>query len=120
MAFNVTADLFDWHYIEPHFVPFFLLPVFSTLFYLNFLPLKELAPRLASISRVNLVLPLLLLPSSFLALGWAPALITFVITLWMVLALVCGIVARGSAGSARSWSTCWAMRSHSPSAAKWC
>ena len=93
MAFNVCADLFDWRHVEVHFVPFFLLPVFSTLFYLNFLPLRQLAPRLASISRVNLVLPLLLLPSSFLALGWAPRLITFVISLWLVLALVCGIVA---------------------------
>jgi signal transduction histidine kinase/CheY-like chemotaxis protein len=93
MAFNVTADLFEWRHVELHFVPFFLLPVFSTLFYLNFLPLRQLAPRLASISRINLVLPLLLLPSSFLAIGWAPRLLTFVITLWLVLALVCGIVA---------------------------
>jgi signal transduction histidine kinase/DNA-binding NarL/FixJ family response regulator len=93
MAFNVTADLFDWRHVELHFVPFFLLPVFSTLFYLNFLPLRQLAPRLASISRVNLVLPLLLLPSCFLALGAAPMLVTFAITEWLVLALVCGIVA---------------------------
>ena len=93
MAFNVFVDLFDWRHVELHFVPFFLLPVFSTLFYLNFLPLRQLAPRLASISRVNLVLPLLLLPSSFLALGWAPRLVTLVISLWLVLALVCGIVA---------------------------
>ena len=93
MAFNVFADLFDWRHVELHFVPFFLLPVFSTLFYLNFLPLRQLAPWLASISRVNLVLPLLLLPSCFLALGWAPRLLTFVVMLWLVLALVCGIVA---------------------------
>jgi signal transduction histidine kinase/DNA-binding NarL/FixJ family response regulator/HPt (histidine-containing phosphotransfer) domain-containing protein len=93
MAFNVLTDLFDWRHVELHFVPFFLLPVFSTLFYLNFLPLERLAPRLASISRVNLVLPLLMLPSCFLALGWAHKLVTLVITLWLVLALICGIVA---------------------------
>jgi signal transduction histidine kinase/CheY-like chemotaxis protein len=93
MAFNVLVDLFDWRHIELHYVPFFLLPVFSTLFYLNFLPLRTLAPRLAGISRINLVLPLLLLPSSFLALGWAHTLASLVVTLWMVLALVCGIVA---------------------------
>ena len=93
MAFNVLVDLFDWRHIELHYVPFFLLPIFSTLFYLNFLPLKQLAPRLASISRINLVLPLLLLPSCFLAISWAPKLATLVIMLWMVLALVCGIVA---------------------------
>ncbi|MDL2356259.1 MAG: ATP-binding protein [Pseudomonadota bacterium] len=93
MAFNVLVDLFGWRHIEWNYVPFFLLPVFSTLFYLHFLPLKRLAPRLAIISRVNLVLPLLLLPSCFVALGWANKLATLAIMLWMVLALVCGIVA---------------------------
>ena len=47
LPFNVLADLFDWHKFELHYVPFFLLPVFSTLFYLHFLRLKEVAPRLA-------------------------------------------------------------------------
>jgi signal transduction histidine kinase/CheY-like chemotaxis protein len=93
MPFNVLADLFDWHETRLHYVPWFLLPVFSTLFYLHFLRLKEIAPRLASISGINLVLPLLLLPTSFFALGLAHKLATLVIMIWMVLALVSGIVA---------------------------
>ena len=93
MPFNVLADLFDWHDVRLHFVPFFLLPVFSTLFYLHFLRLKTVAPRLASISRINLVLPLLLLPTCFFALGLAHMLATLVCTIWMVLALVSGVVA---------------------------
>ena len=93
MPFNVLADLFDWHETRLHYVPWFLLPVFSTLFYLHFLSLKQVAPRLASISRINLVLPLLLLPTSFFALGLAHKLATLVIMIWMVLALASGIVA---------------------------
>lgn len=93
MPFNVFADLFDWHEVRLHYVPFFLLPVLSTLFYLHFLRLEKIAPRLASISRINLVLPLLLLPTCFFALGLANKLATLVCTIWMVLALVSGIVA---------------------------
>ena len=93
LPFNVFADLYDWHLIEVHYIPFFLLPVFSTLFYLRFLELETLAPRLAKISLVNIVLPLLLLPSSFLAVGLAHKLATIVLTFYMVLALICGLVA---------------------------
>jgi len=93
MPFNVFVDLFGW-YLEPvHYVPFFLMPVFSTLFYLRFLELKTRAPLLAKISRINIVLPLLLLPTSFLAIGVAHKLVTVVIAFYMVLALISGIVA---------------------------
>gem|GEM_PF-803724 len=91
MTFHLTADLFDWHALEWHYVPFFLLPVFSTLFYTHFLRLAEYSPRLKAISRVNLVLPLLLLPSCFFFLRYAHTLATIVIGIWMSLALVCGI-----------------------------
>ncbi|WLI91573.1 ATP-binding protein [Massilia sp. R2A-15] len=92
-AFNVLADLIDFRDARFHYVPFFLLPVFSTLFYLPFLRLKEIAPRLAAISKINLVLPLLLLPTCLFAIGWAHKLATIMLSFWMVLALICGIVA---------------------------
>jgi len=92
MTFHVFADLFDWHMLKLHYVPFFLLPVLSTLFYTHFLRLSEYSPRLARISKINLILPLLLLPSCFFALQYAHALATIAITVWMVLALTCGIV----------------------------
>ena len=90
-TFHVMADLWDWHWLELHYVPFFLLPVFSTLFYVHFLRLKETFPRLEKISRINLVLPLLLLPSCFIALPYAHTLATIAISIWMTLALASGI-----------------------------
>jgi len=92
MTFHLSADLFGWHNLHWHYVPFFLLPVLSTLFYTTFLRLKEHAPRLHAISRVNIVLPLLTLPSCFLALSYAHTIATIVITIWMTLALTSGIV----------------------------
>ncbi|MFL6706882.1 MAG: 7TM diverse intracellular signaling domain-containing protein [Massilia sp.] len=93
MPFNVFADLLGWRLAKLHYVPFFLMPVFSTLFYLRFLELKTRAPRLAALSRINIVLPLLLLPTSFLAIGVAHKLATLAISFYMVLALLSGIVA---------------------------
>jgi signal transduction histidine kinase/HPt (histidine-containing phosphotransfer) domain-containing protein/DNA-binding NarL/FixJ family response regulator len=92
MTFHMTADLFDWHELRWHYVPFFLLPVLSTLFYTTFLRLKEHAPRLHRLSRVNLVLPLATLPSCFFLLSYAHTIATVVITVWMVTALASGIV----------------------------
>ena len=92
MTFHVFADLFDWHQLQLHYVPFFLLPVFSTLFYMHFLRLRDYSPLLYHLSKVNLVLPLLLLPSCFVALSYAHTLATIVISIWMLLALICGIV----------------------------
>ncbi|MRW90702.1 response regulator [Duganella sp. FT80W] len=92
MTFHMTADLFGWHNLHWHYVPFFLLPVLSTLFYTTFLRLKETAPRLYLLSRINLVLPLLTLPSCFLALSYAHTIATIVITIWMTMALASGII----------------------------
>ena len=93
LPFNVLVDMFGWRLVKLHYVPFFLLPVFSTLFYIRFLELRTLAPRLAAISRINIVVPLLLLPTSFLAVGVAHRLATVMLAFYMVLALICGIVA---------------------------
>jgi len=92
MTFHLSADLFDWHNLHWHYVPFFLLPVLSTLFYTSFLRLQDYAPRLYRWSRINLILPLLTLPSCFFALSYAHTIATIVITIWMTLALISGIV----------------------------
>ncbi|NVM79812.1 signal transduction histidine kinase/CheY-like chemotaxis protein/HPt (histidine-containing phosphotransfer) domain-containing protein [Duganella sp. SG902] len=92
MTFHLSADLFGWHDLHWHYVPFFLLPVLSTLFYTTFLRLKETAPRLYALSRVNLVLPLAALPSCFLWLSHAHTIATVVIAIWMTMALATGIV----------------------------
>lgn len=63
-----------------------------TAFYVEFLQLRQHFPRLARISRINYVLPLLLLPSTVLALPYAPILATLAISVWLSLALLCGVV----------------------------
>ena len=92
LTFHLGADLADWHDLHWHYVGFFLLPVLNTLFYTSFLRLARHAPTLYKLSRINLVLPLLLLPSCWLALSYAHTLATIVISLWMTMALVSGIV----------------------------
>ena len=92
LTFHLGADLAGWHDLHWHYVGFFLLPVLSTLFYTTFLRLPQHAPTLYKLSRINIVLPLLLLPSCWLALSYAHTLATIVISLWMTMALVSGIV----------------------------
>jgi signal transduction histidine kinase/DNA-binding response OmpR family regulator/HPt (histidine-containing phosphotransfer) domain-containing protein len=92
MTFHMTADLFGWHNLHWHYVPFFLLPVLSTLFYTTFLRLKENAPLLYKLSRINIVLPLVTLPSCLFFLSYAHTIATIVITIWMTMALTSGIV----------------------------
>jgi len=90
-TFHIPAELFGWRNLHLHYIPFFLLPVLNTLFYMEFLQLKTHFPRLAAISRINFILPLALLPSCFLALPYAHMLATLVITFWLMIALISGI-----------------------------
>lgn len=96
LTFHIGAQWMGWRDLRWHYVGFFLLPVFNTLFYLHFLQLEKLSPRLALASRGVIVLSLLLLPSCFLALSYAHALATLVISLSLTLALVAGVVSLAS------------------------
>ncbi|MDR3391838.1 MAG: sensor domain-containing diguanylate cyclase [Sulfuriferula sp.] len=91
-TFQLPAELFGWHDLRVHYIPFFLLPVLNTLFYTEFLRLKTNFPRLAAIGRINIVLPLILLPSCFFALSYAHMLATIAISIWLVIALISGLV----------------------------
>ena len=91
-TFHLPAELFDLHNLQLHYIFFFLLPILNTLFYMEFLGLEKRAPRLAAWSRVNYWLPLLLLPSCFIAQSYAHMLATLVISYWLVLALISSIV----------------------------
>jgi len=95
-TFHLPAELFRFHNLQLHYVPFFLLPVLNTLFYMEFLDLKNRFPRLAALSRVNYWLPLLLLPSCFIAMRYAHMLATFAISYWLVLALISSIASMRS------------------------
>ena len=91
LTFHLPAELFRFHNLQIHYVPFFLLPVLNTLFYVEFLDLKNRFPRLAALSRVNYWLPLLMLPSCFIAMRYAHMLATLAISYWLVLALISSI-----------------------------
>jgi diguanylate cyclase (GGDEF)-like protein len=90
--FHLPAHLLGWHNLHWLYVAFFLLALPHTAFYVEFLQLRQHFPRLARISRINYVLPLLMLPSTVLALPYAPILATLTISVWLSLALLCGIV----------------------------
>jgi diguanylate cyclase (GGDEF)-like protein len=90
--FHLPAHLLGWHDLHWLYVPFFLLALPHTAFYVEFLQLRQHFPRLARISRINYVLPLLMLPSTVLALPYAPMLATLTISVWLSLALISGIV----------------------------
>ena len=90
-TFHLPAELFSFHNLQLHYIPFFLLPMLNTLFYMEFLGLKTRFPRLAAFSRVNYWLPLLLLPSCFIALPYAHMLATIAISYWLMLALISSI-----------------------------
>ena len=94
--FQLPAELFGWHDLRWQYVTFFLLPVLNTLFYLEFLKLDRHFPKLAAISRINIVLPLILLPSCFINLSYAHILMTTVNSLWIIIALACGIASLSS------------------------
>jgi diguanylate cyclase (GGDEF)-like protein len=90
--FHLPAHILGWHNLHWLYVPFFLLALPHTAFYVEFLQLRQHFPRLAKLSRINYVLPLVMLPSNVLALPYAPILATLTISVWLSLALLCGIV----------------------------
>ncbi|WP_146160563.1 GGDEF domain-containing protein [Deinococcus arcticus] len=91
-TFHIPADVFGLRDLRLHYLWFFLLPVLNTLFYLHFLQLDTRLPRLARLSRGVIWLSLALLPSSFFLLPYAHVLATGAISLWLVLALVAGVI----------------------------
>jgi diguanylate cyclase (GGDEF)-like protein len=92
-VFHIPVGLFGLRNLSLHYIPFFLTPVTSALFCIDFLKLRENFPRLAKLCVAAIVVSLLLLPVSFLALKYAHTVATIVIGLWLPLAIVCAIVA---------------------------
>ena len=92
LTFHIPAQWLGWHGLQWHYVPFFLMVVFNTLFYIEFLQLREASPRLAAAGYANLVAALVLLPSCFIAVSWAHTLATIVISISLTLALAAGLL----------------------------
>lgn len=92
-VFHIPAHLFGLRNLSLHYIPFFLTPVASALFCLDFLKLRENFPRLAKLCIAAIVACLLLIPINFFAQKYAHALATIIISIWLPLAIVCAIVA---------------------------
>jgi len=91
MVFHVPAELFGWHDLRLHYIPFFLAPAVGSLFCIEFLELRERQPRLFKLFRALVVLSLALSPLAVFALAYAHAVATLLISAWIMLALISGI-----------------------------
>ena len=91
MVFHVPAELFDWHDLRFHYIPFYLAPAVGSLFCIEFLELRERQPRLFKLFRALVVLSLALSPLAVFALAYAHAVATLLISAWIMLALISGI-----------------------------
>jgi len=91
-AFHIPAQWLGWYGLWWSFIPFCLLAVFRNLFYLEFLQLKQHAPRLARWSWLTVALALLALPSALIVLPYAYLVTSVVITMTLVLGLWAGIL----------------------------
>jgi diguanylate cyclase (GGDEF)-like protein len=92
-VFHLPAHLYGFHNLSLHYIPFFLMPVTSGLFCLDFLKLRENFPRLAKLCIATIVLALVLLPVNFIAQRYAHTVATVVISIWLPTAILCAIVA---------------------------
>ncbi|MBC7956754.1 MAG: diguanylate cyclase [Cytophagales bacterium] len=95
MTLHVVSDWLGWRGLSWHYVAFFLGAVFNTMFFLEFLHLREHAPRLAWAARGNMFVALALLPICFLSVAYAHLLATAVISVTLTLALVSGMIRLG-------------------------
>jgi len=91
MVFHVPAELFGWHDLRLHYIPFYLAPAVGSLFCIEFLELRERQPRLFKLFRALVVLSLGLSPLAVFALAYAHAVATLLISAWIMLALIGGI-----------------------------
>lgn len=91
MVFHVPAELFGWHELRLHYLPFYLAAACGCLFAVEFLALREQQPRLATALRANAVLAVVLAPLAVFALPYAHAVATLVISAWIWLALIAGL-----------------------------
>ena len=91
MVFHVPAELFGWHDLRLHYIPFYLAPAVGSLFCIEFLELRERQPRLFRLFRALVVVSLGLTPLAVFALAYAHAVATLLISAWIMLALIGGI-----------------------------
>lgn len=92
LVFQLPAELFGWHDLRVHYVPFFLLPAISALFCIDFLELPARHPRLHRCLRALIAASLLLTPVAVFAVPYAHATATLLISIWLVLMVTSGVI----------------------------
>ncbi len=90
-VFHIPAHLFGIHNLSLHYIPFFLTPVASAFFCLDFLKLRENFPRLAKFCIAAIAICVALVPINFFAQKYAHTVATVLISIWLPLAIVCAI-----------------------------
>jgi diguanylate cyclase (GGDEF)-like protein len=95
LTLHVGSDWLGWRVLSWHYVMFFLSSVFNSLFFLEFLRLKEHAPRLATFARGTIFVALALTPVCFISVAYAHLLATAVISVSLTTALVAGMIRLG-------------------------
>jgi diguanylate cyclase (GGDEF)-like protein len=95
LTFNLGSDLFEFRQLGWHYTAFVLGAIFNTLFYLSFLQLKNHAPKLTLLSRLNIGIMVAMLPVCFFSIPYAHFTATAVISTTLTLALVSGMVRLG-------------------------
>lgn len=95
MTLHVLSDWMGWRVLSWHYVMFFLSSVFNSLFFLEFLRLKEHAPRLATFARSTIMVAVALTPVCFISVAYAHLLATAVISVSLTTALAAGMIRLG-------------------------
>jgi diguanylate cyclase (GGDEF)-like protein len=95
LTLHVASDWMGWRGLPWHYIAFFLGAIFNTMFFLEFLRLKEHAPRLAWVARGNLFVALALTPVCFISVAYAHLLATAVISVTLTVALISGMIRLG-------------------------
>jgi diguanylate cyclase (GGDEF)-like protein len=91
MVFQIPAELWGWHALWVHYIPFFLLPAAASLFCIDFLDLRRRHPRLHRLHRLVIAASLLLTPVAVFAVPWANLVASILISAWLALMLASGI-----------------------------
>ncbi|WP_158972805.1 response regulator [Paraglaciecola sp. L3A3] len=90
-VFQVPNYLFDFHFIELIYIPFFVLPLVGGYFCITFLHLDSHFPTLAKILKINGLVSFSLFPLSIFMVSYANSIATITIGIWIITAIVAGI-----------------------------
>ncbi len=92
LVFQVPMELFQWHWLNIHYVPFLLLPLLSGRFCIHFLNLDEHMPKLSRTISINGYISAVMALLSVVYISYAHAVATLLIGIWIAAALYGGVM----------------------------